>query len=124
MSKATASTILVSGTATIVSVVSVRAITPHTPLHSRLQEVIDLQQTEDESHRLRDVAVLSVVDEAGLGQLPGAAARLELAAALRQHVAHPLRVAPVGEGEGELSRLLKNVDRRAVGLCRSCDRCG
>lgn len=74
-----------------------------------VEEIRHVQQSGHEPHRRRDGAATFVVDEARLNEAPGAPARVQFAAAGRQHVADPLRFAPVGERDDEAARAGKTL---------------
>src|SRR5581483_5863310 len=78
------------------------------------QEVGHVPDAGDQADGRGHEPALLVVDEARVAEAQPAAARLDRAAALAQHVAHPVALGAVGEHDDAAARPGEEVDRRAV----------
>ena len=75
---------------------------------------VDPREAEQGADRCGDERALGVVDDLRRDETQPPPARLDVDRARREHVAHPLAVSAVGQGDDVAVAVAEEVDRRAV----------
>ncbi len=83
-------------------------------VEGELQEVTDIDQTEDEADRCGHDPTALVMDEPGRREATRSPPRFERASTICQHVADPIRVGPIGQGNDVAIASPEDVDGGAV----------
>ena len=83
-------------------------------IQGKFQEVADIDYAEDEANRRGHGVTTLVVEEPRPREVKRSPLSFERASALCQDITDPIRVEPIGQGDGEAIPASEDVDRGAV----------